>query len=394
MQPFVSVIVPVYNTEKYLPRCIESIQRQTYTNMEVILLNDGSTDGSKAICNSYAGKDARIRVVSQPNRGIIAAKKTALASCHGQYVMFVDSDDWIEEEQLEAMLNRMMAEDCSLVCANVIMDREGSTAWKRNRIPAGVYETGRIAGDLFYYKDTWEYGILPYSVAKLYPKRLLEDVLGRIEDSVRYAEDKAIVFGCVFQDIKVCFMEEGYYHYCIRDNSVCQSENPDYLVELTRFYRYVKKLFERHAQKEYLFRQLGHYLAVEARIAIDQKLGLASLENPIYRPSYELDPSVFCDAKKDVILYGAGKVGEDYREKLKESGGIRICGWVDKRFESCRAKGMDVCPVETLKGQRYDYVLVAVKQEPLFGEIKEELLHMGVEEDKIVWGKPLRVTYY
>lgn len=393
MQPLVTVIVPIYNTEQYLPRCIESIQSQTYSNMEIILLDDGSSDGSADICNSFAKKDSRIQVVQQSNQGIIAAKKNALCHSHGEYVMFVDSDDWIENWQLEAMVGPMLAHQCSLVCGNAFMDRKDLTVEKRNKIPAGVYETDKIARDLFYYGESGEYGILPYSVAKLYPREMLSVVLEKIDNGIRYAEDKAIVFGFVFQNIKVCFLEESYYHYCVREDSICQSENQDYLIELTRFYKYVKNLFNTHAEKNYLLHQLGYYLLVETRSAIDQKLGLTTADNPICKRSYELNPFLFCEKEKYIVLYGAGKVGEDYYKKLKTNAKIHVCGWIDKNFEACQARGLDVQSIESLKNKAYDYVLVAIKNEPVFLEIKKELREMGVAEEKIIWGNPIRVSY-
>lgn len=393
MRPLVTVIVPIYNTAEYLPRCIESIQNQTYINIEILLLDDGSTDHSGSICETYAKEDSRIGVIRQTNQGIIAAKKTALRYSHGDYVMFVDSDDWIENLQLESMVERMLADSCSLVCANVFVDRKGSTIIKRNGIPAGTYDTGKISRDLFYYKDSGEYGVLPYSVAKLYPRKMLSEVLEKIDSQIRYAEDKAIVFGFVFQNIRVCFMEESYYHYCVRETSICQSGNSDYLIELTCFYKYAKKLFEIHAERQHLLRQLGCYLMTETRNAIDRKLGLAGLEDPISRRSYELDPSVFCEQTIEVVLYGAGKVGEDYQKKLKESEKIHLCGWVDKNFAVCQEKGLDVQPVESIRGSDYDYILIAVKNELVFYEIKAELMQMGIREEKIIWGKPLRVSY-
>ena len=260
MAPLISVIVPIYNTQNYLVKCIESILYQTYTNMEIILVNDGSTDNSMAVCEEYAAKDDRIRIISQQNQGIIAAKKAGIRICQGNYVMFVDSDDWIEKDMLQAMMTKMLEGTCSLVCANVYMDMLDKTIEKRNAISVGRYKTEEIVRDLFFYKDTDNYGILPYSVAKLYPRDMLKQVMENITNDIHYAEDKAIVFSFVFQNIEIYFTDDIYYHYCIRDGSACQSENQNYLVELTAFYKYVKKLFDRHKEREYLLLQLGYYL--------------------------------------------------------------------------------------------------------------------------------------
>ena len=394
MRQLVSVIVPIYNTEEYLPRCIESIQKQSYPKIEIILVDDGSTDKSREICDDYAVKDERIQVIHQLNQGIIAAKKAALKECHGEFVMFVDSDDWIEEELLEVMVNQIIENNCSLVCSNVFMDKSEGTIKKKNKIPGGVYETSKICRDLFYYKDTQQYGVLPYSVAKLFIRSMLQEVMGKIGSDIRYAEDKAIVFGCVFQNIKVCFMDVAYYHYCIRSDSASNEENPDFLVELTAFYKYTKNLFEAHKERDFLLWQLGCYLMDEVKYTVNYRLGLIGNERSLYEVSYELDPSVFQMNEKNVILYGAGKVGADYHKKFEDCVKFRICGWVDKNYEKYRQNGLDVQPVEDIKNSEYDYILVAVNNEKTFCEIKNELKGLGVIEDKIIWGKPLRVMQY
>lgn len=395
--PMISVIVPIYNTQEFLPRCLDSILNQTYENMEIILVNDGSTDGSLFLCEKYGEKDHRIQIFSQFNQGIMAAKKAAIKICQGEYVMFVDSDDWVEPELLETMVQSVRRCDCLLVCTNVYMDTKSGTIEKRNAIPSGTYETEKIAKDLFYYKDTDYYGILPYSVAKLYPLEMLRNVLNHISSDIRYAEDKAIVFSFVFQNIKVCFTDDIYYHYCVRNGSACQSENQNYLVELTAFYKYAKKIFERHKEREYLLRQLGKYLLQEIHHAVNLKLGLAAAGNPIYiapaREPYRLDPSALFPRKSKVILYGAGRVGVDYQKQLTDCGKIELCGWVDKDYEKYQEKEWDVHPVEYLNESEYDYILVAVRKQTVFREIKEELTGMGIAEEAIIWGRPYGAPY-
>lgn len=392
-EPLISVIIPIYNTQESLPRCLDSILNQSYANTEIILVNDGSTDDSVSICERYAAKDTRIQMISQPNQGIIAAKKTGIRLCQGEYVMFVDSDDWIEPELLETMVKAMQEFGCVLVCSNVYIDLEDGTVEKKNAIPPGIYETDKITKDLFYYKDTDYYGILPYSVAKLYPLDMLKEVLDHISSDIRYAEDKAIVFSFVFQNIKVCFTDAIYYHYCVRNGSACQSENQNYLVELTDFYKYAKKLFDRHEHREHLLWQLGKYLLQETRHAINNKLGLTPHGKPIYTVPYQLDASTFLPQKKKVILYGAGNVGMDYYKQIKDCMNIELCGWVDKNYKKYRAEELDVQPIEHILKTEYDYILVAVRKQTIFQEIKKELSAMGISENAVIWGRPYGAPY-
>lgn len=386
--PLASVIVPIYNTQSYLGRCIESILNQSYINMEIILVNDGSTDASLSVCEGYAAKDTRIHIINQSNQGALAARRNGVKFSHGKYVMFVDSDDWIEPELLETMVSTICECECSIVCTNVYIDREGTTAEKRNGIPSGIYKTGEIAKDLFYYKDTDDYGILPYNVAKLYSRDIIEEGINNIDIDIRQAEDRATLIGIIFKDINICLTDDIHYHYCSREGSACRSVNPDYLVELTAFYKYVRNIFEQHKDRDYLLRQLGKYLLQEARDAVNANLGLTTPDNPIYKEPYRLDPSAFLSQKKKIILYGAGNVGADYRKQLADCANIELCGWVDKNYKKYREQGRDVQPIEDIKETEYDYILVAVFRQTVFNDIKKELCSMGIAENTVIWGRP------
>ena len=106
----ISVIVPVYNIEKYIGKCIQSVLSQTYTDFELLLINDGSKDSSGEICSSWAKKDARIRVISKENEGVSVARNLGIDSAKGEFIFFLDGDDWISPECLEKMLLRMTPE--------------------------------------------------------------------------------------------------------------------------------------------------------------------------------------------------------------------------------------------------------------------------------------------
>ena len=114
-EDLISIIVPVYNVEKYLEQCLESLLNQTYKNIEIIVVNDGSTDQSLDILKKYSFKDNRIKLYSQKNQGISAARNTALEHINGKYVMFVDSDDWIEINTCEIALHEMKKNDSDIV---------------------------------------------------------------------------------------------------------------------------------------------------------------------------------------------------------------------------------------------------------------------------------------
>ena len=174
MEPLISVLVPVYNTEEYLPRCINSILQQTYHNLELILVDDASTDRSGSICDEYAEKDSRVRVNHKINEGVAAARNTALQMVMGEYIMFVDSDDYIPDDALQSMYDAIV--------------RDGSDMAIGKHID--VYDDGREVNDTYRWmsdvryskKDVFEQisynrGFQTAPWGKLYKRELFEDIL-------------------------------------------------------------------------------------------------------------------------------------------------------------------------------------------------------------------------
>lgn len=122
MEALISVIIPVYNTEKYLKKCVESVLSQTYTNLEVYLVDDGSTDSSGTICDKYGEQDSRVKVIHKKNGGQGTARNMALDACSGKYISFVDSDDSIEPDMLQEMLSKLQEEAAYLAICGFIID--------------------------------------------------------------------------------------------------------------------------------------------------------------------------------------------------------------------------------------------------------------------------------
>ena len=125
-----SIIVPVYNTAQYLPQCIESILKQSFKNWELILIDDGSTDGSAEICEEWAQKDARIKVIHKVNSGQADSRNQALEICQGAYIGFVDSDDWIEESMYEVLMNDLKTTNSDIAICNHYDESKNKTLCK------------------------------------------------------------------------------------------------------------------------------------------------------------------------------------------------------------------------------------------------------------------------
>ena len=121
----ISVIVPVYNTEKYLGRCVDSIINQTYTNLEIILVDDGSPDNSPAICDEYAKKDQRIKVIHKENGGLSSARNAGLDIAKGDFISFIDSDDWVEKDLFEVLVSLYGKTQAEIIASSFVGDGNG-----------------------------------------------------------------------------------------------------------------------------------------------------------------------------------------------------------------------------------------------------------------------------
>lgn len=285
----ISIIVPVYNTAAYLPRCIESVMNQTYRNLEIILVDDGSTDDSRRICEVYAKNDSRIVLVSQENRGNTAARKAGLRTATGEYVMFVDSDDWIGSSLVSLLYQQVEQHHAELAISNVRMIRVGGREEERkNLIAAGVYTNSKDAvKKLFFDYEDCKYGILPYVYAKLYHKDLVTRSMEKIDDRIQYDEDRALVWTCLMQDITTAFIDSAEYYYCQREDGLVRARDEMYLAKINFFYCYMSRLFEK--EDEILQKQLERYVIWNVRIAFKWKMGMSENALAAVEAAYRAD---------------------------------------------------------------------------------------------------------
>ena len=212
MSALLSIIVPVYNSAHFLPRCLDSICTQTYRNLEIICVNDGSTDGSAAILDEYAARDARIKVIHQENAGVSVARNAGLDTATGEYVTFVDADDWLEPDMFEEVLLLFDAET-DIVGVGVRID--GDIEWK-TELETYFRAMPRVKTTL----KTELYESLNVSLwNKVYRRSLIEqnDIL--FPAGVAYGEDLAFVY-CVLA-VARCINSTAAckYHYVIHENS-------------------------------------------------------------------------------------------------------------------------------------------------------------------------------
>lgn len=147
-QPLVSIVIPVFNVERHLRQCLDSVLRQTLKEWECICIDDGSPDGSGAILDEYGNKDARFKIIHQRNRGVSAARNLGIKLASAPYLTFIDSDDWVEDDALESLLSAM-EESCAdmVMCSNLHPSGKSSGGFHGNALPSLRKHAGRIRGD-------------------------------------------------------------------------------------------------------------------------------------------------------------------------------------------------------------------------------------------------------
>lgn len=382
----VSVVVPVYNAVKYLEECLDSIVGQSYKDLEIILVDDGSVDGSSEICDDYAKKDSRIRVFHQENQGAATARKNGIECASGKFLCFVDSDDVIKERMIEALVEQIQG--CDLVCSGCICyTPEGKEYHRYDAFPEGVYskkdELKYLLSNMITYQNRFEDGFLPFLVNKMYRTSIVKEVLPALDLSLFYAEDRDLLFRYILRCKSVCITHGLYYQYRYRADSAVHSVNPRFLENLNRLYLSLEKEFICHPQREVLMYQLQRFI-VSRLYDVPIWLGFCPDAQMI---RYVLSAELKIENKR-VILYGAGRVGKDYYSQICAMKNTELVAWVDKEWDKYQSSGVAVQPVQSVENQEYNCVVIAVKKKEVAQEIKQELIASGIAEDKIVWSAP------
>ena len=214
----ISIVVPVYNVEKYLEKCLSSIVSQSFEDYELLLVDDGSPDRSGAIIDEWAKKDKRIRVIHKQNGGISDARNAGIEQAKGDYLCFIDSDDWIAPDMIETLYDLAIKSGADLVCCNFMqVNEQGEQLRKPATVKPGVYTqdefwTQRFNSEVkIYYDVAWN---------KLYRRKLFE--------SLRYPvglihEDDQVLYDVVSQCNLIALTDKIGYYYVIRDNSIMRT---------------------------------------------------------------------------------------------------------------------------------------------------------------------------
>lgn len=386
--PKISIIVPMYNSESTIGKCIESILQQTLSELEVILVNDGSTDNTLDICKKYSKRDSRIVVVSQENKGLISARKRGVEISSADLIGFVDSDDWIEKDMYENLYEIYNNYHVDVVSSGIFRDyiEEQYTNEVLDNFEQGYYENinKTVYPYMLWNKKINDFGIYCTLVNKLFKREILKTVYDNIDERVFYGEDCLTFFSYIMRCKKVYILNKSYYHYVINHNSMCSKTDDRLLTNTYYLYKGLEKAFLGYGELTYrLLEQLKYYiLSVESHTLMKlYNLSLMSLMNARFGT---------LDIKgKNVILYGAGGSSRVLYNHLIEDCECIVVAWVDKYPD-----GKDMLCLHKIESRNiikdleYDYIVISVISEELYISIKKELKELyDIDDKKIMWGK-------
>lgn len=240
MEQKVSIIVPVYNVEKYLKRCVDSLIEQSYKNLEIILVDDGSKDNSFSICKEYESKDSRVRIFHKENEGLGLTRNYGIEKSTGEYITFVDSDDYLTLDAVETMVEKAAVTNADVVVANMFYKDKEMKVMMEERLYYGDdiknIIINHMMGDCGKKKDAFSYT----ATAKLFKKELF------IKNNLRFPSERKLIWEDLAFSVdvyprceKVYIFHKAIYYYCFNEGTLTHTYKPNKLNLVMELYHYM-----------------------------------------------------------------------------------------------------------------------------------------------------------
>lgn len=366
-----------------MEKCLDSVKNQILQDIEIICVDDGSTDGSLEIINRYARQDSRFKVIHKENGGLVSARKAGIALASGQYVGYVDSDDWIEPKMYQVLYRTAVENHADLVSSGYFLKGTISRS------------TMMVSGKGYMMKVVWTISVKTRFMIRLRRMLVFEDpcaasffaqslfrtVQQEISEKLSFSEDKVCVFSYVLQCSRVYVLKQAFYHYIAHPSSMVHAADTNYLACVNEIYQSFVKLYEHPAFTRSMRVQAEPYITEQLYKGINSRLGFVNSS------LFWLDPYYLGDIPQGarIALYGGGDLGCAYRRQLMGRKDLELAGCVDPAYESMRYSDFTVYSPEKLRQWEYDLVLITVKNPEKAAAIKKELVEAGVSEKKIRW---------
>lgn len=376
----ISVIIPVYNETYYLDICISSICNQTYRNLEIIIVDDGSSSPCYEMCDNYSKQDSRIKVIHKKNGGSLSARKEGIKSATGDYITFVDSDDWIELNFYKEMANIAKKDNSDIITAsNYYKDySNGQCIEVYNNKRCGFWTSNEFEKEVFPYfikTDSFFETEFPIAVwTSLFKREFCCFIIEKVGNNIKTSEDYVLLM-IAFLNAKT-FSSTLYRGYHYRSNINSKTYTLKNVKELIQpVYEIVDHAIIQSNYNHDILRQKN-------RLFIFHTLMLKDYKEILNREKDFLFPYSRIKKGSRIFIYGAGQLGKQIYNAVKISKDYKIIGIADRNWQLYRRQGLDAITPKEILCQEYDYIIIAITYENIRNQVKKELIKMGVPEDK------------
>lgn len=363
-----SIIVPVYNVKPYLKQCVNSILGQDFKDLEIILVDDGSTDGCDKICDEYLGKDERIHVLHKVNGGPVSARKTGLLAAQGEYITFVDGDDWIEPNMYANMYNYIKMYACECVISGYYNNDGDKQTEVCHAFSKGLYVGTKLTylyHNVFDDNNFFAWGIFPSLCDMIVKRDLLEKILYEEDEQIVIGDDVGIVIYILMNTKSVYVLDQCLYHYRQREGSLVH-----YLDNTNN------ELKQMIALNKFVLSYIGDDDIMKRKWRAYMLFIMYQRADYLYSGIGDLDYLFpFTDVKKgsDIIIYGAGVYGKRLYAFIKRTKFCNICGWIDINAKALQKQGYEVEHPDSLKNYQCKTVVLALSYAHVRNNVYEEL---------------------
>lgn len=391
----ISVVVPIYNVSRYLDKCISSICGQSYTNLEIILVDDGSTDNCHKICDRYASQDNRIKVIHKNNGGLVSARKAGVKAATGEYLLFVDGDDWIESDHIKMMIGSLHGKEPDFGTALTVKREysDGSISIIEPLSDCRLEEK-------IYYKDEFDKSIWPEFISdkdieifnipinawiKLYKTEFIRKNIQKVDNDVTMIEDGLMNFICLTNANSMGIIKSSGYHYMIHEGSMVHHQ--DYLenvraikVVLNNVHNYIDNLDANPIRKNYYNKKWIRIVYYALMVSAPEYFSKLSEDFLFPYPDIK-------DGSR-VLVYGLGGYGTGLVRYILSSDRFMLEGVSDRQIKVSDKVIMNGTLIneyrpEDLINIEYDYIVITTSRRTITDSIEKNIITMGVKPEKI-----------
>lgn len=376
--PLVTIIIPIYGVELYLNKCIKSVLSQTYQNLQIILVNDGSKDKCGEICDYYAAIDARIELIHKHNEGLVNARKSGLSIAKGEYVTFVDGDDWVGENFIYNLIQPTLKYNVDFTIAGFIREFYGKEDKILPKLPIGFHSSENLAKTIFpnaiYNGVFFQHGISTYVWNKLFRIGKLKQFLSLIDKNIVMGEDAALTYPYLFDCKSIYISDVADYYYRQRPNSIVKS---------------VPNLKLEYSQLSLLFKHLKKNLSNNLNIDIQNQLKLYFYSQILIRSGGVINSDITTipfsriHNAKNLVIYSSGSFGQHLISSLRKLNYYNIVSWLDEDHIESQIFGLEVNSIDHILNITFDLVVIASIDENYTIDAVNKLTSLGITRNKI-----------